>query len=216
MEEMESPTEGLQEKINEMAEEEKHMRSNEQWSLYVALTTAIIAVFAAVAGLLAGDHANQALILQVKSSNQWSYYQSKSIKYELADATRKIMASNESKHSSAPKGIHHKHSKAAAQAETTDNSTNTASDAVVEDTATANKLSRYTKEKVEIQKTAEEDDKLSEEHLHRHEILSRAVTMFQIAIAISAISILTRKRYLWWASMALSAVGIVFLVQGLL
>ena len=48
MEEIEVPTEHLHEEIQEKAEEQK-----ERWTLYVALSTAMMAVLAAVAGLLA-------------------------------------------------------------------------------------------------------------------------------------------------------------------
>ena len=42
----------------------------------------------------------------------------------------------------------------------------------------------------------------------------KAVTIFQIAIAISAISILTRKKELWYGGLVLTIVGVVFLVLG--
>jgi hypothetical protein len=86
MEEMEVPTEHLQEAIQEKAEEEK-----EKWVLYVALSTAFVAVLAAIAGLLGGHHVNEALIDQIKSSDQWAFYQSKSIKSEIASSTAKIL-----------------------------------------------------------------------------------------------------------------------------
>jgi hypothetical protein len=48
--------------------------------LGVALSSAILASFAAVASLQAGHSSNEAMISQIESSDQWSYYQSKSIK----------------------------------------------------------------------------------------------------------------------------------------
>jgi predicted Na+-dependent transporter len=42
------------------------------------------------------------------------------------------------------------------------------------------------------------------------------VTAFQIAIAISAIAILTRRKKLWFGSLVLTAIGIVFFIVGLL
>src|SRR5580704_2889580 len=86
MEEQEIPTEHLQEAINEKAEE-----ARERWTLYVALSTAFIAVLAAIAGLLGGHHVNEALIDQIRSSDQWAFYQSKSIKAEIASSTQKIL-----------------------------------------------------------------------------------------------------------------------------
>src|SRR5579863_10160747 len=85
-EEIEIPTEHLHEEIQEKAEEKK-----DKWTLYVALSTALMAVLAAVAGLLAGHHANEALIERVRASDQWSFYQSKNLKQEIAINTDQIL-----------------------------------------------------------------------------------------------------------------------------
>lgn len=179
MEEIEVPTEQLQEHIKEQAEEKK-----EKWSLYVALSTACMAVFAAVSGLIAGHHANEALIEQIKSSNQWSHFQSKSIKSEITQSTDKIIKTL---------SIH----------------------PVVPD-EDVKKLERYEKEKEELKLSAEESEKRSEIHMNKHNILARAVTLFQIAIAMAAIAILTRIKFLWMISIVLSAAAIGFLLQGIL
>jgi len=92
MEELEVPTEHLHEEIHEAAEEAK-----ERWILYVALSTAVIAVLAAIAGLMGGHHSNEALLEQLKASDQWSYYQAKSIKSEIAGSTAKILTATGSK-----------------------------------------------------------------------------------------------------------------------
>jgi hypothetical protein len=43
-------------------------------------------------------------------------------------------------------------------------------------------------------------------------VFARGVTMFQIAIAIAAISALTRKRSFWFVSLIFGTFGCVFLV----
>jgi hypothetical protein len=50
------------------------------WGEKVALTTALFAVFAAVSSLLSTHESDKAVLYQVKSSDQWSYYQAKGIK----------------------------------------------------------------------------------------------------------------------------------------
>jgi hypothetical protein len=77
-------------------------------------------------------------------------------------------------------------------------------------------IARYDKDKAAIRKEAEEAEKSSEEHLAKHVPLASAVTAFQIAIAISAISILTRRKKLWFGSLVLTIIGVVFLIMGLL
>lgn len=179
MEELEDPTERLQEKLHEEAEETK----KEKWSLYVVLSTALMAVLAAFSGWLGGHHANEALIAQMKSSDQWAYYQAKGIKSEISDAEGKVIASVT--HQPAPD----------------DNQ---------------KKTQRYVQEQESIKQTAEEFQKESENHLDEHMILSRSVTLFQVSITLAAISVLMKKRLLWFIGIALSFVGIVFLVMGLL
>ena len=70
--------------------------------------------------------------------------------------------------------------------------------------------------KKEIQEKARELENSSSRHLKSHSILARAVTMFQIAIAISAIAVLLQRRRFWYVSLMLAAAGVFFLMQGLL
>src|SRR5213082_36532 len=81
MEEAEVPLEGLHEEIHHRAE-----HGGETWISWVALSTAILAVFAAITGLLSGKHANEAMMAQIESSDQWAYYQAKGIKAAVLDA----------------------------------------------------------------------------------------------------------------------------------
>src|SRR5437773_11960581 len=75
MEEAEVPLEHLHEEIHFHAE-----HGGEKWISWVALSTAILAVLAAIAGLLSGSHANEAMMKQSESSDQWAFYQAKGIK----------------------------------------------------------------------------------------------------------------------------------------
>ena len=81
MEEAEVPLEHLHEQVHHRAE-----HSGETWISWVALSTAILAVLAAIAGLLSGQHANEAMMNQIEASDQWNYYQAKSIKASVLDA----------------------------------------------------------------------------------------------------------------------------------
>src|SRR5205085_4916676 len=72
------------------------------------------------------------------------------------------------------------------------------------------KAEEYKKEKGDIQKEAEQLEKESKTFFHHHEIMAKAVTFFQVSIAISAISVLTRKRTFWFVSLAFGGVGVVF------
>jgi hypothetical protein len=173
VEEAEVPLEGLQEHVHHSAE-----HSGAAWVSWVALSTAILAVLAALAGLLSGKHANEAMMNQIEASDQWSYYQAKSIKAALLDA--KISLGN------AP------------------------------DEKDREKAARYEEEQGEIKKEAEAKHAEAKSNFHRHEVLARGVTMFQIAIAIAAISALTKKRRFWIVSLLFGVVGCFFLVLGMI
>ncbi len=58
--------------------------------MFVAISTAFMAAFAALSSLMAGHQSNEALISQMKASDQWAYYNAKGIKAEVADAVTKI------------------------------------------------------------------------------------------------------------------------------
>jgi len=167
MEEQEVPTEGLSEKINEQAEKEK------DWSFYIAISTALIAVLAAITSLLAGHHSNEALIEQIKASDQWAFYQAKGIKADVASLNR---------------------------------------DNYFRDSLEK----KYKVQQQDIKKEAEKDQNASEMHLEKHILLARSVTLFQISIAISAISILSKKRSLWYFAIFVAITGIGFFISGLI
>jgi hypothetical protein len=172
MEEAEVPLENLHEEIHHRAE-----HGGEKWISWVALSTAILAVLAAIAGLLSGMHANEAMMSQIESSDQWSYYQAKSIKASVLDAKIALTTS--------PNEVD------------------------------AQKRDRYEKEQEEIKTEADQKQKEAKSNFHQHEVLARGVTMFQIAIAIAAISALTKKRRFWIASLLFGVAGCVFLALGL-
>lgn len=178
MEEIEVPTEHLHEAINEKAKEEKG-----RWVTLVALSTAFIAVLAAIAGLLGGHEANESMLDQIKASDQWAFYQSKGVKSEITSSTLQILAAIPNKTESAK---------------------------------LESKLNRYEKEKDDIKVKAENFEKSSEVHLNKHLPLSKAVTIFQIAIALSAISIITQKKFLWYIALFLMLGGSYFLSLGIL
>ena len=176
MEEIEVPTEQLQEEIHQHAHAAK-----ERWINGVALSSALLAGFAAVTALLAGHHANEAMIDRIHASDQWGYYQAKGIKAAVLGTKIDLMTAM---------------GKQVSEKET-------------------EKLSDYKKEQEEISKDAREKESASEKHLQHHVILARGVTLFQVAISIAAISVLTRRRRFWFVAMGFGVIGLGFLIQGL-
>ena len=327
MEEAEVPLEHLQEHVHESAE-----HSDEKWISWVALSTAVLAVLAAITGLLSGKHANEAMMSQIQASDQWNYYQAKSIKAAVLDAKMSLAGTTgQNTHPLVPsvgqksiavlpfndfsgkkgnpqvaQGIQDQILTYLAQtpdlkvisrewvtqykpgvarnsreigrqlgvayllegsvqsaantirlsAELVDAQTSerlwdesydgdltelssienelvgsvlsqlkrsspaekSAIDQDSTDDAMSSdneKASKYRTEEAEIKSEAERKEVEAKTNFHKHEVLARGVTMFQIAIAIAAISALTKKRRFWTVSLLFGAVGCVFLVLGM-
>src|SRR5437773_11805728 len=73
------------EEATEHAVEAEEQRS--RWVVYLSFSTALIAALAAIAALESGAYSNdalmqknEALLAQSKASDQWAYYQAKSVK----------------------------------------------------------------------------------------------------------------------------------------
>jgi hypothetical protein len=77
-------------------------------------------------------------------------------------------------------------------------------------------INDYDLAKNEIRAEAEALQVLSMAHLRAHETFELAATMFHIAIAIVAISVVARRKVFWYGSIVLGAVGAVFLGVGLI
>ena len=75
---------------------------------------------------------------------------------------------------------------------------------------------RYKEEQVSIKEKATSLQEESESHLETEKKFAKGVTFFQIAIAISAISILTKRKFLWIGSLFIGIAGTIFLILGLL
>ena len=152
----------------------------------IAVVTAIIATIGAVFGYMGGAtqanaslYKNNAAIKKTEAANQWNYFQSKSTKQSLAEFARDLAPEDK---------------RAAYQS----------------------KIERYEKEKNEIQfgaKKLEEEsiawDKSSDEQMHQHHRWAQATTLLQVSIALAAIALLTRKKWLEYAMFALAGVGVV-------
>ena len=157
-----------------MAEENK-----ESWIAWLALTTAFLAVFAAITTMFMGKYSNRGILLQGQESDQWAYYQAKSIKghtYEIQKQKLELeLAAQQLKMPAS----------AVAQYKT------------VIANYDAN-IKRYEKERVEIKVGAEKlaGQKIGVQNISAN--LSYSLIFLQIAIVLSSVSAITKKKPLWY------------------
>ena len=153
-----------------------------QLAVITAILATVGAIFAYMGGATqanAGLYKNDAAIKKTEASNQWNYYQAKSSKQNLSELAQEL-----------------------------------APDA--RKTFYADEIKRYKTEKAEIKLAAEKleadskawDDR-SAEQMHQHHRWAQATTALQIAIAMAAIALLTKKRWLEKLVFGVSAVGVV-------
>jgi Na+/glutamate symporter len=153
----------------------------------IAMFTAIIATVGALFGYMggatqanAGLYKNNAALKKTEASNQWNYFQAKSTKQSLAEVSRDLTASNEAKEKYQAK------------------------------------IDRYEKEKGEIKVVADkleaeakQWDEQSDKQMHEHHRWAQATTALQVSIALAAIALLSKKKWLEYGMFAMGAVGIV-------
>lgn len=153
-----------------------------QIALFTAVIATVGAIFAYMGGATqanAGLYKNNAAIKKTEASNQWNYFQAKSTKQSLAEVSRDL----------APAAADKEKYQA--------------------------KIDRYEKEKKDIQAQAEKVeaeardwDKRSDDQMHLHHRWAQATTALQVSIALAAIALLTRKKWLEYGMFALGAIGL--------
>ena len=77
------------------------------------------------------------------------------------------------------------------------------------------KLREYPTKKEENRAEAKKQQERSAAHVQKHLPLSVGLTMFQVAIAIGAISVLTKRREFWFVALTFGVIGVGFLIWGL-
>src|SRR5690348_5857313 len=100
MEESEISEVGVDKLNEETHEKAKERRAHTPWLQWLALSTALFAVLAAIASLKSGQLANESLLRmneatlkQAQASDAWSYYQAKGIKQITRESDLDVLSS---------------------------------------------------------------------------------------------------------------------------
>lgn len=203
-EEIEVETSELQEAIDELHKERSERVEAEKvshWTKYIGLTTAILAVFAAVGALRSGALINEAMISQLKASDKWNEYQAAREKTHLYTLQANFLIDGRVGQTERPvkKGGRW--------------SPKTAEERAKEYVGQVDKEEDKAKE---LSKSAKEFEKEAEHLKRSHEMFAQSVAFIQVAIALGAISALTKMKPVWLMSMAIGAAGVFFCISGLI
>lgn len=169
----------------ELTENAEHAR--EPFDRKVAVSMAAIAAALAITSVLGQVFATEELLAQQQSSDQWAFYQAKSIRRYSSDIARDLF-----------KGL-----------------PSTEGNLKSMESYSAN-AERYQKEGEEIQAEAQKlaaESKLAGGralHMHAGEVF------LEVAIVFASLAILTKRRLVWYVSIVSAAVGIVIAATALL
>jgi hypothetical protein len=171
-----------------MAEEKK-----EAWLNYLALTTVIFAVCATLSTFKGGGYSTRSVMSQSQASDQWAFYQAKSLKlylYEMQKDKLELELKN------IPVSLVDTYGKKIAEYQ--------------------KKIDKYEKEKAEIQSEAKRLEGIRDEAQSHSKGFGIAVIYLQIAILLSSIAGLLKKKPVWLLGMATGLVGLFFFADGFL
>lgn len=175
-----------------MAGEEK----KERWLNYLALTTVILAVCATLSTFKGGGYSTQSVLSQTKAANFWAYFQSKSIKgylYEIQKDETELALQKALKEGN--------HILAEQYRKRID--------------LYNQKIKKYEEEKAAIMKEARQMENIRDDAQRHSHDLGVAVIFLQVAILLSSISALMKKKFIWLCSVLTGTVGIGYFVNGL-
>jgi hypothetical protein len=175
------------------------MTENKQdrWMTWVALTTAVMAVLAAITTLYMGKYSSRAILLQGQETNQWGYYQAKSIKSYLYEIQTEFMDMERLEGESKAKKVNSQQFEKAL-------------------TRYKDAIKRYDKEKTEIKAKGDELAKQKVVAQERGGNYGYALIFLQIGLMLSSIAALTKRKVLWYFGMLTSLGWIFFFLDAIL
>ncbi len=173
-----------------MAEEKK-----DRWLNYLAFTSVILAVCATLSTFKGSSFSTRTVLSQTQASDQWAFYQSKSLKgylYEIQKDELNLELQNlEIKGSP---DLEQRMKDHIAEYET--------------------QIARYDSEKTAIMTDARKFESVRDHALEHGQNFGIAVIYLQIAILLSSIAALLKKKPVWYLGLCVGLVGIVFFING--
>jgi hypothetical protein len=234
-EEVEIETKDLQETIEELHEERKEREQEQRrnsWMRYIALTTALLAVFAAIGALQSAALIAESLMDQLKASDTWNQYQASRLKDHLYTLSAQALVDRGIRPASSARSSAHparqgsvaqsdppnkpRHEQPAASRPSS-RSEEIAWQALPSEVRLRQYIQQAEKERERENELSEEARKLeheSERKARVHHHFANSVALIQVAISLAAVAALTRIKSVWWLSLAVGLAGIAFFVIG--
>jgi hypothetical protein len=199
---IENPLEQVKEEIRELeAKESQHEAEEKQRARFnntIALTISVYAVLSAFAGMKESQittasllEMDNAVLSQAQATDQWNFYDSKSLKSDVTKELAQIVPALPSAPSAAQRILD----------------------------GYQKSISDYESDKSHVQAKArgleqarDQRIKATDELVKQHHKAGLAETFIQIAIVLASVSSLLRRKWLWFGSLGLAGVAVFFLL----
>lgn len=177
--------------------ETKTTEKKEAWINYLAFTTVIFAALATLSTFKGGGFSSKSVVFQAQASDQWAYFQAKSIRESLYRIQKENLSLQlDLLPSSASPEEKDKITQGLKQAES--------------------KVEKYEQEKNAIEKEARALEQSRDEAQMHAKPLGLAVIFLQIAIVLSSIGGLLKRKEVWYLGLPIGLTGVILFADGFL
>lgn len=173
-----------------MSEEEEKKSWKERIPTFIAMTTLLLAVCATLAAFKAAGYGNRMVLAQNQASDQWAYYQAKSIKetmYQIQQDSLQNAIPPELRTEAMEK----------------------------QRTAFEKEAARFRQEKADIAKEAQRLEELRNTYQKYNSIFGQSLIFLQVGILLSSLASINKAHGYWYAGAGIGAVGIAYFLYAL-
>jgi Domain of unknown function (DUF4337) len=168
---------------------EGHGQEELPFLLPVAVTLSILAVLVAIATLFGHRAATEELYLQTKATDQWAYYQAKNIRSHEMQMAADLLGTLTPADKEKADAMREKY---------------------------LEEVERYEGDKDEVGEKAKEYEKEREVVSRREDRFDASEVILEIALIITSLTLLTRKKLFWFAGIGTGVVGLAVMASGFL
>ena len=170
----------MSEELNELQEHAEHAKEDPTLAP-VSVTMAILAVLVAVVSLLGHRAHTEEVVLQAKSSDQWSYYQAKNIRRHEDELFTDLTSVESTTDPAALAKLRDKYS---------------------------GEATRYKDEQKEIEDKAKELEAEVATERNRADRFDLAEVFLEVGLVITSITLLSGRRVFWFLGLLMAAIGL--------
>ncbi|HXP51620.1 MAG TPA: DUF4337 domain-containing protein [Bacteroidia bacterium] len=178
----------------DILEKEKADKEKTKWLNYLSITTILIALCATLSTYMGGNHSSTSMQSQIQASDQWAFFQSKSIKEYLYS----VQIDN-------------------LKTELLTTQPGAAYDSITKHISEYSKsVAKYKTEKDQIGKDAKQLEAVRDDSQKHGSAFGLAVVFLEVSILLSSIAGLLKAKQIWYVSMVPGLIGIIYFINGFL